>query len=593
MGLLLLAFAAAMHSTSLASAFAPPLPLSMSFPATTSVCGRRKYLIELMAKKRRKKSAPSEERGGVDTIKYRRTAKISSNKKIVGGTDEEDDAGETETAPKQTTLSGGSSLIFEMARRMLVWDDELYDSQIINDAGSRDSISSSSPSAEYLNALPSTSVRSPMSSAESKPLPRWRPSAIGQQSISDVNPSFRTSAPVMTNAGYAGILRRNSRKKNKPSMWRHTLRVYDKMAELESEAVGRKKVRRSAAHHEAALVAASKLGLWEEALRVYRGVEESSTSYRSDDAQRGRSRVTDNMLLSVVSACVKGSRVKWTAASSSDFDPTPAAVDADSDDTTKNDNDAMNLINATKSDNATESIIAAYDSPYRSSSRPMLRELTVEERRQPLDNARDIILSMEEKHDIPLVSRHINQLASAYVRLGLCSEAASLINDNLKDRAPPPPSTKQRSSHPKKSKQWKEKREPIISDNPGFEGVKLVDWSDDDLDDDDDGYEEGHLNIHQMKAKDRASYSLLVKGAAMEEDWIGAVRALQRMTDAGLHPNTRNLNSWSEVMERGCRPAGNGNENASDDEADYYYGGRHRRKSWKKKRDRIWLGNLR
>ena len=42
----------------------------------------------------------------------------------------------------------------------------------------------------------------------------------------------------MTSAGYLGILRRNSRKKNKPSMWKHCLRVYNKMAELESIAGG-------------------------------------------------------------------------------------------------------------------------------------------------------------------------------------------------------------------------------------------------------------------------------------------------------------------------------------------------------------------
>jgi len=63
------------------------------------------------------------------------------------------------------------------------------------------------------------------------------------------------------------------------------------------------------------------------------------------------------------------------------------------------------------------------------------------------------------------------------------------------------------------------------------------------------------------------------------------------MTDAGLHPNSRNLNSWNEVMERPNRPSGNGEENEIN-ESNYYYGGR-RRRSWKKKRDGIWLSNLR
>lgn len=545
--------------------------------------------------------------------------------------------------------------MFEMARRMLVWDDELYDSQIINDAGSREEMeegpipsSSSSPS-EQKSSLPSTTTSlPPMPTIAATSLPRWRPSAIRPQTISNVNPSFRTSSPIMTNAGYAGILRRNSRKKNKPSMWRHCLRVYSEMGELEnSEAVSgggspagvsaasdadkskneenarakggqipgvgttispsanprnsrsgtrRKKilVRRSNAHHEAALVAASKLGMWEEALLIYRGVESSAlngtaTVNGPNDGtmRKGKTRITDNMLLSVVSACVKGSKVKRTASS------TPIVSNAASDGT---DDDVTNPGNTTDGGstiNGRSNMANVNPSP----SRPMMRALTIEERRKPLDMARDILLATEEKHDIPLVSRHVNPLASAYNRLGLRSEAAALINGNLEDHVPLP-STKQTASY-KKSMYWKEKR-GLTTDNE-FEAIELVDWSDvDDGDDDDDedeyeyshGYEDIQLNVHQMKAKDRASYSLLVQGAAMEGDWTSAVQELQRMTEAGLHPNSRNLNSWNEVLERGCRPSGNGDKDESDSDGAYYYGGRQRRKSWKKKRDGIWLRNL-
>ena len=66
-----------------------------------------------------------------------------------------------------------------------------------------------------------------------------------------------------------------------------------------------------------------------------------------------------------------------------------------------------------------------------------VRVLTVEEQWKPLDAARDVLLSMEEKHNLPLVSRHVNQLAAAYVRLGLRSELSALINDHLQDRVPP------------------------------------------------------------------------------------------------------------------------------------------------------------
>lgn len=140
----------------------------------------------------------------------------------------------------------------------------------------------------------------------------------------------------------------------------------------------------------------------------------------------------------------------------------------------------------------------------------------------------------------------------------------------------------------------------MTSDNPGFEGVQLVNWSDEDADSDDElddvddfaGYEEAQLNIHEVQSKDRGSYSLLVQGAVMDEDWAGAVRELQRMTEVGLHPNSRNLNSWSEVMERGSRPGGKGNNDELSSSGGYY-NGRRRRRGLKKKRDGIWLRNLR
>mmetsp|Transcript_30831 Transcript_30831/g.65210 ORF Transcript_30831/g.65210 Transcript_30831/m.65210 type:complete len:407 (+) Transcript_30831:141-1361(+) len=86
----------------------------------------------------------------------------------------------------------------------------------------------------------------------------------------------------------------------------------------------KKRIKRSTVHHEATLVAASKLGLWEEALLIFREVEHLASidaSYNdtgSTNSQRrrrgGTTRVTDNMILSVISACVKGSRVKRTTA---------------------------------------------------------------------------------------------------------------------------------------------------------------------------------------------------------------------------------------------------------------------------------------
>jgi hypothetical protein len=511
---------------------------------------------ELRAKKRRKKSSDEDIDVSISENCVERSVVGAGQCSGVGRVDED--------SVKQTTLSGGTALIFEMARRMLVWDDELY--QGLNDASSH---SSEIPSS---SSVP-TQAAAAANAAAVAALPRWRPKSITQQSISNANPSFRTSSPIMTNAGYASILKRNSRKKNKPSMWRHCLRIYDKMGEFESSgnAMIRKdnnntkieirgvgsnlgpsanivntknnaenrgakiKVKRSTPHHEAALVAASKLGLWEEAISIYQIVEKaslaSSNVTSSPQADGGsvmklktkKSRITDNMVLSMIKAAVRGSRVRLK---------------------------------------------------------------TIQERRIPLDVARDIILSMEDKHDIPLVSRHVNPLASAYLNLGLRSEAVDLIN-TLNDRKPPLP-----VSYPKKSKKVKSE---VTYENPRFsEGVQLVNWRDDDLDDFDiedeeafsNGYGSPQLNIHDVQSKDRGSYSLLVKGAVKDEDWTAAVAELQRMNDAGLHPNSSNLNSWSEVMERGCRPAGKGE--AMDDN---YYSSRHRRRSWRKRRDGIWLGN--
>ena len=301
----------------------------------------------------------------------------------------------------------------------------------------------------------------------------------------------------------------------------------------------KKRIRRTTSHHEAALVAASKLGMWEEAFRIYRSVEQ----------QQGGG-ITDNMILSVIGACVRRSSIKY----------------------------------ATISDENNPNVVGGGDdnrSPGRHSG--SMRTLTVEERRRPLDAARRILLSLEELHDIPLVARHVNPLASAYNRLGLHHEAYSLINDNLQDRIPPPPIL---PSLPSKSGRWKEKlreqeEDRAIDTNPDFEAVQLAEWTDDDLDevkddeddidaeveikvtsvDDDDGYDgddmETQLNIHELKAKDRASYSLLVQGAIMEGNWSSAIEELRRMTNVGLHPNSRNLNSWNEVLECGCRPSGN------------------------------------
>jgi len=407
------------------------------------------------------------------------------------------------SVPPTETLQGGPALIFAMARRMLVWDDENYVGQ--NDTYRTGAEASSS--SESASALPITEpLSSAIAVAESRPLPRWHPHG----GISDVNPSFRSAPPAMNNAGYAASIRRNARKRNKPSLWRHSLRTYDRMKVLEEEGniarskdakeqgiggevgmAGRPKlkVRRSAPHYESAIVAAGKLGLWEEALRIfedaagnshrkkYTGATEASDDdprYISQKEQPGassvtekrRRRVTDNMILAVVRAAIRGSKSAE------------------------------------------------------------MRQMDVESRRVPLDRVRDVILDMEDRYGIPVDSSHVNPLAAAYVKLKLTSEATSLLAC-LPDR-------------------------------------KIRCETDDDI----------VLNINDVQSKSRESYALLVSGGVAKGDWKSAVTALSRMTDAGLYPTDRQVSVWNESAAKRERR------------------GRHKRRSWKKRRDEYWLQSL-
>lgn len=307
-------------------------------------------------------------------------------------------------------------MIFAMARRMLVWDDENYQGR--NDTGSSRS-----------------------QTKEASPLPRWRPHG----GISDYNPSFRKKAPAMNSMGYAGVIRRNSRKRNKPAMWRYSLRTYERMSTT-------KKIPQRAVHHEAALVACSKLGLWRDALELFEAVEQQST------IKGGKSGITDNMLFSLIRSCVRASRMMKKT-------------------------ELMSLSTVT---NTTIPIIA--------------------QQREPLDVARDVLSRLEHKHGIQVVARHINPLAAAYQSFQLYDDATTLVETHLKPRC-----------------------------------TKAS------LDDPD------RLNIKDITSKDTATYNLLIKSSVSNGDWKNAVQALEEMTESGLYPNQRSLNSWNEVSEKGSR----------------------------------------
>jgi hypothetical protein len=195
----------------------------------------------------------------------------------------------------------------------------------------------------------------------------------------------------------------------------------------------------STMHLEGALTAAAKLGWSERALQIYQWAEQREEQIRdrlqpSTKQKRIGVQVTENMLLSVIRACVRRA-------------------------------------GSIKS-------------------------------REPLDAARRLVETVEAKHDIPVTAIHLNPIAAAYQSLGLWNEANELLQESLGDRV----------------------------GGPEAENVL-----------------ENSFNVYDMQAKDKGSYSLLVSAAVSEQDWAGAVEALRTMTEAGLYPANRHLNTWTEI----------------------------------------------
>mmetsp|Transcript_31045 Transcript_31045/g.75021 ORF Transcript_31045/g.75021 Transcript_31045/m.75021 type:complete len:562 (-) Transcript_31045:55-1740(-) len=384
------------------------------------------------------------------------------------------------------TLKGGPALIFELARRSIMFVHDFDDTSI------------ATPNA----AQPAIMARK----MKRRVLPRWRPI----DGVSNSNPKFRKQAPAMTNQGFSKTIWRNARKRNKPQLWRQALRTYDRMAILEQDPDYQQKlkIRRSNIHYEGALVACAKLGLWQRALEIYHCVwqqeqegqdtlvqpqpEQKATPVPSTTAtatRTGKRRVyiTDNMILSLVKACVRASRLR------SKKKGTGRQKQKDGD--TKTNSEVLDAEAAL--------------------------------RRIPLDTAQQVLSTMQEDHNIPLMAHFVNPLAAAYQSLGYFQEARNVLQTMLSNRTAT-------------------EEEPEI-------GADL-------------------LNVHNLWAKDKASYSLMVQGELAAGDYGAAVEALQEMTNAGLYPDKKQTNVWSEISLRQTRPR--------------FVGSR------KKKRDDYWTDNI-
>jgi len=418
--------------------------------------------------------------------------------------------------PVAKTISGGPSLILSMATRMLVWDDQDYlnDDNIIND---RSNIK------EVKKPRKKTTV-----------LPRWHPTS----GIADVNANFRVEPPSISKLGYAALIRRNSRKRGKPGLWRHAYRMYSKMRSIEidqikSEASGADmnakkpilKIERENTHFESAINACAKLGLWREALFIFyeaKGIEDYQKSLEDDmedkDAMEDEKKsltslaqtmkrrkpitITKYMMLSVIESCVKGMKSRNRPASSKKI--------------------------GSKT------------------------EFTIDEIRLPLDKARDLILS-EEIHITP-TAMHINPVAAGYTFLGLHKDANSLLcgldDKNIKD--------------------IEEKREKRKNKYRGQKGKFGFAYGFEPNDSDgriNPVIEEETTEERDWVYKDEASYSILVKNSISQGDWCSAIESLKTMNEAGVYANSRSLNAWSETASKRER--------------------RPRRTTWKKQREQI------
>jgi hypothetical protein len=381
-----------------------------------------------------------------------------------------------------TTLGGGTALMFEMIRlSVLEWNTK----------------PAVSPSSQFQKQQ---QQQQPDNGDDI--LPRWRPHA----GVSDINTAFRTEPPSMNNEGFARTIWRNLRKRNKPSLWRNSLRTYDRMAAL--EAVEGLNIRRSNIHHEGAMLACAKLGLWQRALEIYHCVyqkEQEIAEARANTtktsnviqkqfakSQKARTKklqirrgikVSDDMIFSLVKACVRASFQR-----------------------SRNRGGQQNK--------------------QLSSLSPELEEQEAALRRIPLDTALEVLSTMEETHSIPIVAHYVNPLAKAYQSLGYVQQARDILQTMLSNRT--------------------------AGEEPE-DGTDL-------------------LNVFDFSAKDKGSYSLLVQGSVVTGDWGAAVQGLGEMIDAGLYPNKRHSNIWSEISEGQTRPRAVG--------------------SWKKKRDDFWTDSV-
>ena len=425
--------------------------------------------------------------------------------------------------PVVRTLGGGTALIFQMARQLFATSDP-----------------------ELPSPLPQAQTRTtplpPPQPQSQLLLPRWHPT----MGISDDNPQFRTSSPRMNHQGYAGTIWRNVRK-HRPSLWRYALRTYDRMAgppmtgtDTDTTESGTSstppttastsslwRVERTNVHHEGALLACAKLGLWRRALEIYDDVAQQQRDRRAEDSTpitttMSTSRATPPRGESALSR-TRPPRRRGSIKNSNNPALRSASSSSLDGDVSVTENMLLSVVRACVRASSRREAGGGSGSPESAESQQ-------QQRRAPLDAASELLRRAHDHpddHTFPLVARHVNPVAAAYLNLGLSNEATTLLTDLLRERT------------------------------RGPEGEDGAD----------------PFNVHDLQARDKASYALLVRERVSRQDWPGAIDALKTMTESGLYPATRHLNAWTEIAERQTK---------------------HRTtRSRTKKRDTYWLDSVR
>lgn len=291
------------------------------------------------------------------------------------------------------TLAGGPALIFEMARNSILFSDT-----------NKPTTTTTTMTTSTKSTTLSFETRQPP--PQSQQQHRWYP----HSGISDDNPSFRTQSPAMNNQGFAKVIWKNVRKRNKPSLWKHALRTYDRMAMLEGDP-DFSQIQRSNIHHEGAMQACAKLGRWQRALEIYHFVYQKEMSEIEGNGNNRQQTQQQQQKSQRISRKNKALESTVGGSGSRSY-------------TRKKNNERIKKGSVYVTDDMVLSLVRATVRASRLRSRrknshdpplsPEQEEREAALRRIPLDTALEILSTLPEDHNIPCFPYFFNPLAGRF-----------------------------------------------------------------------------------------------------------------------------------------------------------------------------------